>query len=162
MYPRTQAHFPLTQWPWPLQSGTSHSSCLRLHSLPFHPGLHWHSPLIYSPRWLHRTGHTPANQAEPHPDGSSTANKQQTTCTFWYLSVKIQMRSKESSYIEMIWYDMMTWYMIWYMLWYMIWYDTWSIITRVIIIVKSGVEWKKLSRFFQTGTDVVLKCLFTL
>lgn len=26
LYPKTHVHFPLTQCPWPLQSGTSHSS----------------------------------------------------------------------------------------------------------------------------------------
>ena len=30
----------------PEQSATSHSSCLKLHSLPFHPGWHSHSPFL--------------------------------------------------------------------------------------------------------------------
>lgn len=49
LYPRTQLHFPFVQCPCPLQSGTSHSSCRREHSFPFQPGLHWHSPFMYSP-----------------------------------------------------------------------------------------------------------------
>lgn len=44
--PRAQEHFPLMQWPWLLQSGTSHSLCVNWHSLPFQPGLQWHSPLV--------------------------------------------------------------------------------------------------------------------
>lgn len=69
LYPRTQLHFPLVQWPWPLQSGTSHSSWRNEHSLPFQPGLHWHSPLIYSPRWLQSTGQTLSLQSSPPKPG---------------------------------------------------------------------------------------------
>lgn len=44
--PRAHEHFPLMQCPWPLQSGTSHSLCVNWHSLPFQPGLQWHSPFM--------------------------------------------------------------------------------------------------------------------
>lgn len=60
--PLAHMHRPSTQCPCPLQSGTSHSSCLTEHSCPFQPGRQTHWPSRYSPFPEHKTGHFTAKQ----------------------------------------------------------------------------------------------------